>query len=82
MVRTRAVKARASDDSNIITAQIYPPPAAPRDVNVAVTESGNCVELGGIDAADRARRQAAIVSTAPKWNRRRSLRRRTFRKRS
>ena len=32
-------KARASDDSNILTVRIYPPPEAPRDVRVAVTES-------------------------------------------
>jgi hypothetical protein len=38
MVRTRAAKARASDDSNIIAAKIYPPPGAPRDVKIAVTE--------------------------------------------
>ncbi len=38
MVRTRAVKAQASGDSNIITAKIYPPPGAPRDVKVDVTE--------------------------------------------
>jgi hypothetical protein len=39
MVRTRAVKARASDDSNIFAARIFPPPAAPRDLRVSVTES-------------------------------------------
>jgi hypothetical protein len=38
-VRTSAVKARASADSNIITARIYPAPDAPRDVHVQVTES-------------------------------------------
>ena len=38
-VRARAVKARASDDSNFFTARIYPPPAAPHDVRVSVTES-------------------------------------------
>jgi hypothetical protein len=39
MVRTRAVKARASDDSNIVAARIYPAPGAPREVRVSVTEA-------------------------------------------
>ncbi len=39
MVRTRAVRARASDDSNILTLGIYPSPAAPEDVRALVTES-------------------------------------------
>ena len=39
MVRTRAVKTQASGDSNIFTARVYPPPGAPRDVQVSVTES-------------------------------------------
>jgi hypothetical protein len=38
MVRARAAKARASDDSNIITTKIYSPPGAPRDLKVAITE--------------------------------------------
>jgi hypothetical protein len=38
-VRTRSSKARASEDSNIITARIYPAPDAPRDVQVEVTET-------------------------------------------
>ena len=38
-VRTRAAKARASEDSNIVMARIYPAPEAPRDVHVSVTES-------------------------------------------
>jgi hypothetical protein len=38
-VRTRAAKARASEDSNVVTARIYPAPEAPRDVYVDVTES-------------------------------------------
>ena len=38
-VRTRAVKARASADSNAVTVRIYPPPEAPRDLKVDVTES-------------------------------------------
>jgi len=38
-LRTRAVKSRASGDSNIILARIYPAPEAPRDVQVSVTES-------------------------------------------
>jgi hypothetical protein len=39
VVRTRAVKGRASGDSNILTARIYPPPAPPHDVHASVTES-------------------------------------------
>src|ERR1700687_2776180 len=39
MVRTRAVKSRASGDSNVFTARIYSPPGTPRDVRVSVTES-------------------------------------------
>jgi len=38
-VRTRAARARASEDSNIVMARIYAPPEAPRDVHVSVTES-------------------------------------------
>jgi hypothetical protein len=38
-VRTRAGKARASEDSNVVLARIYPAPEAPRDVHVEVTES-------------------------------------------
>jgi hypothetical protein len=38
-IRTRASKARASADSNIVIARIYPAPEAPRDVHVDVTES-------------------------------------------
>ncbi len=38
-VRTRAARARASEDSNIVMARIYPAPEAPRDVHVSVTES-------------------------------------------
>jgi hypothetical protein len=43
MVRTRAVRARASDNSNIVTLRIYPPPAAPGDVRVAVTQTAIAV---------------------------------------
>jgi len=39
LVRTRAAKARASDDSNIQTVRVFPPPAAPGDVRTAVAES-------------------------------------------
>jgi hypothetical protein len=39
MVRTRAVKSRASGDSNVFTARIYSPPGAPSDVHVSVTKS-------------------------------------------
>jgi hypothetical protein len=37
-VRTRATRARASADSNIVTARIYPAPDSPREVHVEVTE--------------------------------------------
>jgi hypothetical protein len=43
MVRTRAVRARASDDSNILTLRIFPPPMAPGAVRTAVTESAIAV---------------------------------------
>lgn len=38
-VRSRAAQARASGDSNLVTARIYPAPEAPGDVRVSVTES-------------------------------------------
>jgi hypothetical protein len=38
-VRTRAAKARASEDSNVVMARIYPAPDAPQDVRVEVKES-------------------------------------------
>ncbi len=38
-VRTRAAKARASEDSNVVIGRIYPAPEAPRAVHVDVTES-------------------------------------------
>jgi len=38
-VRTRAAKARASGDSNMVAVRIYPAPEAPHDVHVEVTES-------------------------------------------
>jgi hypothetical protein len=37
-VRTRMARARASADSNIVLARIYPAPEAPHDVRVQVTE--------------------------------------------
>jgi len=37
-VRTRAVRARASQDSNVVLVRIYAAPEAPRDVRVTVTE--------------------------------------------
>ena len=37
-IRTRAVKSRASEDSNIVRVNLYPPPDEPRDVRVSVTE--------------------------------------------
>jgi len=39
MVRTRAAKARASDNSNILALRIFPPPAPPNEVHAVVTES-------------------------------------------
>jgi hypothetical protein len=38
-VRTRVAKARASGDSNVVKARIYPAPDAPREVHVDATES-------------------------------------------
>lgn len=38
-VRTRAAKARASEDSNVILARIYQAPEAPQGVHVDITES-------------------------------------------
>jgi len=38
-VRTWSAKARASEDSNVVMARIYPAPEAPRDIHVDVTES-------------------------------------------
>jgi hypothetical protein len=37
-IRTRTVKARASEDSNIVVARVYMPPDAPVDVKTAVRE--------------------------------------------
>jgi len=45
-VRTRAARARASEDSNIVVARILPAPEAPRDVHVDVTESALVVHWG------------------------------------
>jgi len=39
MVRTRAARARASDNSNIFTLRIFPPPAPPGGVTTEVMES-------------------------------------------
>jgi hypothetical protein len=38
-VRTRAAKTRASEDSNVVIARIYPAPETPRDLHVNVAES-------------------------------------------
>jgi hypothetical protein len=38
-IRTSASKTRASEDSNAVTARLYPAPDAPREVHVEVTES-------------------------------------------
>ena len=37
-MRARATKSRASEDSNVVRANIYPPPDEPRDARVSVTE--------------------------------------------
>jgi len=37
-IRTRAAKARASEDSNVVRGQIYPAPEEPQDIRVSVTE--------------------------------------------
>jgi hypothetical protein len=50
MVRTRAVKARASGDSNLITLRIYPPPNAPADVRTEVTETAIIIRWEGTAA--------------------------------
>ena len=39
MVRTRAARSRASGDSNFLPVRVYPPPEAPADLRVLVTES-------------------------------------------
>jgi hypothetical protein len=39
IVRTRAVKSRASGDSNVFTSLIYPTPGAPREPRISLTES-------------------------------------------
>ena len=39
MVRTRTVKARASDNSNVFAMRVYPPPAAPGEARTVVTEN-------------------------------------------
>ncbi len=48
-VRTRAAKARASEDSNVVMARIYPAPDVPQDVRAEVAESAlivNWAEAG------------------------------------
>jgi hypothetical protein len=52
MVRTRAVKSRASGDSNLFTLRIYPPPGPPRDLQVSVTESAVVLSWSEPLAAD------------------------------
>jgi hypothetical protein len=39
LIRSRSVRARASEDSNVIIQRIYPPPSAPANVQTAVSES-------------------------------------------
>jgi hypothetical protein len=45
-VRSRAAKTRASQDSNVVMARVYPAPEAPRDVRVNVTEPAVIVSWG------------------------------------
>jgi hypothetical protein len=59
MVRTRAVKSRASADSNIFTLRIYPPPGVPRDPHVSVTESAVVLLWSEPLAADTAPKTVA-----------------------
>ena len=47
-IRTRAVKQRASTDSNLVTTRIHPAPEAPRDVHVNVAESALIVNWAGV----------------------------------
>jgi hypothetical protein len=47
MVRTRAAKARASDNSNILMLRVFPPPAPPGEVRAAVTESAIALSWTG-----------------------------------
>jgi fibronectin type III domain protein len=54
MVRTRAVRSRASGDSNLFTVRIYPPPGPPRDLHVSVTESAVVLSWSEPVAADTA----------------------------
>src|SRR5579872_289024 len=49
-VRTRAVKARASADSNVVVARIFAAPDAPRGVKVQATESEVVVTWAGVSA--------------------------------
>src|SRR6266566_3295011 len=58
MVRTRAVKSRASGDSNIFTLRIYPPPGPPRDLRVSVRESAVVLSWNEPLAADAAPKTA------------------------
>jgi hypothetical protein len=45
-IRTRATKSRASEDSNVVRANVYPPPDEPRDLRVSVTEQALIVTWG------------------------------------
>jgi hypothetical protein len=56
MVRTRAVKSRASDDSNVFTARIFPAPEAARKLHASVTESAIALSWG----------ESLATGTAPK----------------
>jgi hypothetical protein len=54
MVRTRAVKSRASGDSNIFTSRIYPAPGIPRELRLSVTESAIALSWSEPSAAGTA----------------------------
>lgn len=76
-VRTRAVKTRASQDSNVVLAKIYPAPEAPEDVRVQVTEPALVVSWSEAAAPPGAssrvyrvyrRETEAAEETAPQQN--------------
>ena len=49
-IRTLVAKAQTSADSNVVTAKIYPPPEAPRDVRVETAESALVVTWAEVAA--------------------------------
>jgi hypothetical protein len=60
-IRTRVVTARASADSNVVTARIYPVPEAPQGVHIGVTESALNVSWAAAAAPDGAVRHGYRV---------------------